>query len=50
MEELFEQGKERIEPVRFLKLFYPLTNFEVLKYYQNKPDFVLIIQEMIYLK
>ena len=29
---------------------HPLTNFEMQKYYQNNPKFMVFIQEIIYLK
>ena len=29
---------------------HPLTNFEVQMYYQNEPNLMVFIQEMIYLE
>ena len=29
---------------------YPLTNFEIQKYYQNEPKFIGVFQEIIFLK
>ena len=29
---------------------HPLTNFEIQKYYQNEPKFMVFIQEIINLK
>ena len=35
----------------FLMLPYPLTNFEIQKYYENEPRFLMVFfQEIIYLK
>ena len=39
VKELFEQLKKQIEQFRSFNTVSPLTNFEIQKFYQNKPKY-----------
>ena len=45
-----QQLKEKLEQVKFLMPRQPLTNFEIQKSYEMNLNFMVFIQERVYLK